>query len=238
MAERAVIGSTWLWGDGTSLKEGRFLSLIEELFVSTWLVQVGFGILWQRVIWTGLLTAIIAGGLWFVERTFGPEMLTASAAIGAGCVYFGLPSRTILSSLSEESVEKLAGGLRDLVYSPADVAALAASVQLIKTQSLERLSRFNVFAGIVWAAFFWFVGSRLLSPTVTVEVIRQSMIPTVFCGAAFFALMLFSAAYAAAVRTVFLTIDFSLLETRREVEEGAGAPEPDGFAIGPTLVGN
>lgn len=218
MAERALIGSTWLWGDGVSLKEGRLVSLIEELLVSPWLVLVGFGVLWRRVVWTGLLTAIVAGSLWFIEPTFRSEMLVASAVVGAGCVYFGLPSRTILSGLSEKSVEVLVAGLLDLVDTSVDVAGLVAGAQLIKTQSMERLSRFNVFAGIVWAAFFWFVGSRLLSPTVTVEVVRQSMLPTVFCGAAFFALMLVSSAYAVAVRTVFLTIDFALLETKRVVE--------------------
>lgn len=222
LAERAVIGRTWLWGEDGVPRDGRLIALAEELLVAPWLVQTGLKVIWQRIVWTCLLTAIVACALWFIEPQLRPEMVVASFIIGATCVYFGLPSRTIFSGLSGNSVATLAKQLNTLSDSSADLDRLEKGVQLIKTQSLDRLSRFNVFAGILWAIFFWIVGARLLSPSVTIEVFRESALPVVFGGAAFFALMGVSAGYAAAVRIVFLGLDFALLDARRDTETNQG----------------
>lgn len=218
LAERAVIGRTWLWGEDGVPTDGRLIALAEELLVAPWLVQAGFKVIWRRLVWIGLLTSIVACALWFIEPIFRQEMLFASFIIGATCVYFGLPSRTIFSGLSGDSVTSLAKQLMNLSDSSAAVDRLERGVQLIKTQSLDRLGRFNVFAGILWAVFFWFVGSRLLSPSVTTEVFRDSALPIVLGGAAFFALMGVSAGYATAVRIVFLALDFAILDAKRDAE--------------------
>lgn len=196
LAERAVIGRTWLWeGDGVP-PDGRLIALVEELLVAPWLVQAGLKVIWQRLVWMAVLTSIVACAFWFIEPSFRQEMVVASFIVGATCVYFGLPSRTIFSGLSAKSVASLTKQLNSLSESSAEMDGLERGVQLIKAQSVDRLGRFNVFAGILWAAFFWFVGSRLLPPSVSTEVFRESAVPAVFGGAAFFALMSVSAAYA------------------------------------------
>lgn len=164
LAERAVIGRTWLWeGDGVP-PDGRLIALVEELLVAPWLVQAGLKVIWQRLVWMAVLTSIVACAFWFIEPSFRQEMVVASFIVGATCVYFGLPSRTIFSGLSAKSVASLTKQLNSLSESSAEMDGLERGVQLIKAQSVDRLGRFNVFAGILWAAFFWFVGSRLLPP--------------------------------------------------------------------------
>jgi len=215
LAERAVIGKTWLWHAGGKPKDGRVVTLIEELLVAPWLVQAGLSVLWGRAAWAAVVALVVACGLWLIEMKFLGETLVVAIAFGTGSVYFGLPSRTVLYGVSPASVGDLTRELIQLSESPDDIGSLASGVQLIKTQSLERLNRFNVFAGILWAAYFWFIGSRLLAPTVTPETIQGSLLPIVFVGAAFFGMMVVAAGYAAAVRIVYLTIEFALLDADR-----------------------
>lgn len=215
LAERAVIGRTWLWHAGGKPKDGRFVTLSEELLVAPWLVHAGLSVLWGRAAWATGIALTVACGLLLIEMEFVSETLVVAIAFGTGSVYFGLPSRTILYGVSPASVGDLTRELIQLSESSEDLAPLASGVQIIKTQSLERLNRFNVFAGILWAGYFWFIGSRLLSPTVTPETIQGSLIPIVFMGAAFFGMMVVAAGYAAAVRIVYLTIEFALLDADR-----------------------
>ncbi|QNG71002.1 hypothetical protein NIPOLPBK_04262 [Stenotrophomonas maltophilia] len=224
LAERAVIGRTWLWEEDGVPQDSRLIALAEEFLVAPWLVQAGLKVIWQRLVWMVVLTSIVACALWFIEPTFRQEMVIASFIVGATCVYFGLPSRTIFSGLSAKSVASLTKQLNGLGETSAELDRLERGVQLIKVQSVDRLGRFNVFAGILWAAFFWFVGSRLLSPSVSTEVFRESAVPVVFGGAAFFALMSVSAAYAAAVRIVFLALDFALLDAKTTTVATSPAP--------------
>ncbi|MBH1680195.1 MULTISPECIES: hypothetical protein [Stenotrophomonas] len=233
LAERAVIGRTWLWEEDGVPPDGRLIALVEELLVAPWLVQAGLKVIWQRLVWMAVLTSIVACAFWFIEPSFRQEMVVASFIVGATCVYFGLPSRTIFSGLSAKSVASLTKQLNSLSESSAELDGLERGVQLIKVQSVDRLGRFNVFAGILWAAFFWFVGSRLLSPSVSTEVFRESAVPVVFGGAAFFALMSVSAAYAVAVRIVFLALDFALLDAKANIAATSPAISRPGMSDAP-----
>ncbi|WP_238135676.1 hypothetical protein [Xanthomonas fragariae] len=95
-----------------------------------------------------------------------------------------------------------------------ELERLSSGVQLVKVQTTERLARFNVFTGIVWGALFWFAGARVFSPTVPPEVVESSIFPLIAASVLFSVLFTAAVGYATAVRVVYQTLDFALIEVK------------------------
>lgn len=209
LAEYAVVNRRPL-----RTKEDALRALSEELLVGPWLIMSGLGIIWKRLLWVFVLTSIIVAGLCLVERAFNPVMILAALTLGAISVYFGLPTRTVLAGVTAKSVGELAGAIEGLVKDQGDLERLSSGVQLVKTQTTERMARFNVFIGIVWGALFWLVTARVLSPTVAPDVLETSLFPTIAAASSFIGLFVVAVGYAAAVRVVYQALDFALLEVK------------------------
>jgi len=193
-------------------KEDALRALSEELLVGPWLIMSGLGIIWRRLLWVFVLTSIIVAGLCLVERAFHPVMILAALTLGVISVYFGLPTRMVLAGVTAKSVGELAGAIEGLVKDQGELERLSSGVQLVKTQTTERMARFNVFIGIVWGALFWLATARVLSPTVARDVLETSLFPTIAAATSFIGLFVVAAGHAAAVRVVYQTLDFALLE--------------------------
>lgn len=218
LAEYAVVDRPPL-----RVKEGGLRALSEELLVGPWLVMSGFGIIWKRLLWIFLLTLIFVIGLLLLERAFDPAMVLAVLALSVVSVYFGLPSRTVLAGVSAGSIGKLAGAIEELVKDQAELERLSSGVQLVKTQTTERMARFNVFVGILWGALFWLVTARVLSPAISADTLKASIFPAIAATITFVGLFVLSAGYATAVRVAYQTLDFALLEVKGRLAHGAPA---------------
>ncbi|MBB4606492.1 hypothetical protein [Xanthomonas arboricola] len=209
LAEHAVVKSTPF-----GKRDDAFRALSEELLVGPWLILSGLGILWKRLVWALVLALIIALYLRLFEHAFSAAMGFAALTIAMLCVYFGLPSRTVLAGVSGKAIDALAAAIVEQTGDKDELERLSSGVQLVKVQAMERLSRFNVFAGILWGALFWFAGARLLSPTVTPEVFEASLWPTIAGVLVFLFVFTVAVGYATAVRVVYQTLDFALIEVK------------------------
>lgn len=127
---------------------------------------------------------------------------------------FWTPSRTVLAGVNGRAIDALAVAIGEQVRSKDELERLSSGVQLVKVQTTERLARFNVFAGIAWAALFWFAGARVLSPNVPLQIVESSISPLIAGSVLFFVLFTAAVGYATAVRVVYQTLDFALIEVR------------------------
>lgn len=209
LAEHAVVKSTPF-----GKQDDAFRALSEELLVGPWLILSGLGILWKRLVWALFLALIIAVYLRLFEHAFSAAMAFAALTIATLCVYFGLPSRTVLAGISSKAIDALAAAIVEQTSDKDELERLSSGVQLIKVQAMERLARFNVFAGVVWGALFWFAGARVFSPSASPEVIEASIFPLIAASVLFSVLFTAAVGYATAVRVVYQTLDFALIEVK------------------------
>lgn len=106
------------------------------------------------------------------------------------CVYFGLPSRTVLAGVNGRAIGALAVAIGEQVRSKDELERLSSGVQLVKVQTTERLARFNVFTGIVWGALFWFAGARVFLRQCRLRWLSRASFPSLqlLCSSPFFSL--------------------------------------------------
>jgi len=216
LAEYAVVDRPPLW-----VKEDGLRALSEELLVGPWLVMSGFGIIWKRLLWIFVLTLIFVIGLFLLETAFDPVMVLAALALSVVSVYFGLPTRTVLAGVTARSIGMLAGAIEEFVKDQAELERLSSGVQLVKTQTTERMARFNWFVGILWGALFWLVTARVLSPAISPDTLKASIFPAIAATISFAGLFVVAAGYAAAVRVAYQILDFALLEVKGRLAHGA-----------------
>lgn len=203
-------------------KDDALRALTEEALVGPWLVMTGVTIIWKRIAWGFLIAALLTILMGIFERSYSGSMWLATLTFGMGCVYFGLPSRTVLAGVSEQSIDKLQSEVRHHVTDLAGLDRLSSGVQIVKSQAMERLGRINVLIGVAWGALFWFVSSHVLSPAASAENVEMGAWWALVLGIMFALLMVSAVSYSAAVRTVFHTLDFALIEVRRELSERRG----------------
>lgn len=209
MAEHAVVQSRPF-----AKRDDLLRALSDELLVGPWLILSGLGILWKRFVWVLGLTIIIAAYLRLFDHAFSASAAFAALLLATLSVYFGLPSRTILAGVNGKAIDALAVAIGEQVRSKDELERLSSGVQLVKVQTTERLARFNVFAGIAWAALFWFAGARVLSPNVPPQIVESSISPLIAGSVLFFVLFTAAVGYATAVRVVYQTLDFALIEVK------------------------
>jgi len=209
LAEHAVVDRPPLWQ-----KDDAVRALTEEVLIGPWLVMKGFAIVWKRIAWGTVAAVLFSILVGIVGAGSSWSGWLAAMMFGAGCVYFGLPTRTVLAGVSEEPIQRVSDGIQLQVKSLDALDRLSSGVQLVKLHATERLGRLNVFVGVVWGALFWFVSARVLSPNVSSEALLVSVPWVLILGLIFCLLLVAAVSYAAAVRAVFQTLDFALIEVR------------------------
>lgn len=213
LAEHTVLGTNVYRQDDDNL------SAIIDTGLSSWaFVFFGFKVLGTRLIW-GLVCTVLCG-IWlrlFSDVTTGP-MIIAALALGCGGVIFSMPSRSTLSGVKSQNVSRVRSVIVVFVKTSSELDSFSTAHQIIKTHAFDRIGRFNVIAGVAWAVLFWFWSSFIFRPPEQALADGGYINFAVLAALIFVILFLVSACHAAAVRAVYLTIDFAIIEARSELE--------------------
>lgn len=213
-AEQALIGGKPLRESDDALR-----SYLDELLVGPWLVLCGLKILFRRLGWGLLIAGTFIVFIGLVERAWSWDYLIPAIMFGAGSVYFGLPSRTAISSgVTTDIIRGLTQNIHAIATDEKELSRLHAGVQLVRGQAMERLGRFNVLAGIAWAALFWYVSSHVLAPNLPPDIVKDGLGHTLVAILVFTFLLVIASSYATAVRAVYQTLDFALLDVQRRLD--------------------
>jgi len=209
-AEYAAAGERQL-----SNPESRFGAVVEALISSWGFIGLGFKVMFGRLI-LGLVVAAIAliFLLLFGERLSKP-LLFASLMVGITGMLFGPSSRAVLAGMNAKSNAEVVEVLRDSIDSEWKLSCFADVVELIRRQMSDRISRFSVFAGISWAALFWFWGAHVLGPNLASEVTRRGLDLAIGATLVYMLFVVIATCHAAAARCVYLNIELALIELRR-----------------------
>lgn len=199
-AKRPVTGDGWL------------ALFVDAALVGPWLVIAGMRILRGRLILAVLLAATFSALFWIFDRQSSGNFIGPAILLAFGAVYFGLPSRTVTAGVRPSDIALLASAVGRGVADEGDLERLKAGVAIIRAQTFERLARFNVIAGISWAALFWFISSHVLALGVPPAIVSNSAGTGLIAVTAFLLAMGVAASYATAVRVVYQTLDFALLD--------------------------
>ena len=208
-AEYAAAGETELHES-----KGRFGTVMDTLFTSWVFIGLGFKVVFARLI-LGLVVALIALAFMLLSgEGLSKPLLFASLMVGVTGMLFGSPSRAVLSGTSVKTSQRVVAVLRDPINSEWKLNCFVDAVELVRRQMSERISRFSVFAGISWAALFWFWGAHVLSPNLTAEVTRRSLDLAVGATVVYTFFVVAATCHAAASRSVYMNIELALIELR------------------------
>lgn len=187
----------------------------EEGLFGPWLVISGAKVLFRRLAWALVVSGSVLAFLCLIERTVNASLVAASFALGFGSIYFGLPSRTAISSgITNRNLGILTSKVTDKATTLQDLEAIGAGVNVVRTQAMDRLARFNVLAAIAWGALFWYVSSHVLAPNASQEVMQRGLAITIPMVMFFALVLMVGACYSAGVRSVYQILDFALIEAK------------------------
>jgi hypothetical protein len=211
-AKRPVAGDGWL------------AVFVDAALVGPWLVMAGGRILRGRLVLAVLLAGLFTALFWLFDRQSSGNFYGPAIVLAFGSVYFGLPSRTVTAGVRSSNIEALASTLGQGVIDSDDLERLKTGVGIIRAQTFERLARFNVIAGISWAALFWFISSHVLALGVPPAMVGASAGASLISVTAFLIVMGTAASYATAVRVVYQTLDFAILEISAKLSRQTHIP--------------
>lgn len=151
-----------------------------------------------------------------MDRHVAWSSVVPALVIAVGSVYFGLPSRTVAAGVKPKNIATLALFIAEIAPGAADLERLQIGTAVFRTQTFERLARFNVLAGVGWAVLFWYGSSHLLSPALEPRVVGDDLVHTVVAALIFFFVLAVASSHATAIRAVYQTLDFGLLEVKAQ----------------------
>jgi len=201
------------------LKEGDSAIAIffDTLLVGPWLVLAGTRILSRRIGLVLLVASALVVYLWVMERHAALSSVFPALAMAAGSACFGLPSRIVTAGVKSENIAELALFIREISPMGDDVDRLALGVSVLRTQTFERLGRFNVLAGIGWAALFWYGSSHVFAPGLEPKILGDGLVHTVVAACIFFFILAVASSHSTAIRAVHQTLDFAILEVKAQL---------------------
>jgi hypothetical protein len=198
--------------------DGKWEVYTDSAFMGPSLVAAGSKILMVRFGITMLVAATFFIYFVAMDRHQWAGALLPAFGYAVLVVYFGLPSRTVASGVSVSHIAVLASQMRRIAPTKDDLARLEKGLAILRTQKLDRISRFSGIAGLGWGALFWYVTSHVFALGLDASTLGGSIGRAVVAGLAFIVVMGVSMAHTAAVRAVHTTIEFGLLEAQRVQE--------------------
>lgn len=195
--------------------DGRWTAYADTVFIGPWLIAAGFRMLARRLGLTLVVAATIFAYFFVMDHKRWAESLLPALCYASATVYFGLPSRTVAGGVTSKTIDALAADIGKVVQSEEDLDRLSAGLAVFRTQKMERISRFNVLAGIGWAALFWYATSHVFAPGLEAKVLGDGVVHAAISGFAFIIILGVASAHAVAVRAVHQTVEFALLEAKR-----------------------
>lgn len=185
----------------------------------------GFEILAKRLAACAATILAAFGYLVICEGGMSSKLIMPAMIFGAGLAYFAMPSRVAMKGVKPANVESLALAIEGCKLSDKQLKLLKDGVALYRVQAFERLTRFNYVAGLAWGVLFWYVGTHVLAPDLNADNMKDGLSNAMLGILIFLMVVAGAAAYTAAVRATYLTLDFALLEAEgRSREQGSGWP--------------
>jgi hypothetical protein len=185
---------------------------IDVVFVGPWFTFTGVKLYFKRLIVMACITGLFYLFMHFFNNTRNANLFWPAVWMASMVLTFGLPSVAGTSGAKTERIKKVADALDCLVSNHIELQAIKDGVDLIRKQSLERVTRINWVLGIAWASIFWFYTSQVFQSALAPNVISDHIglsLPFVFAFGFFGASAL---CYEEAVRVLYQTIDFAFLE--------------------------
>jgi hypothetical protein len=212
-AEQVLVGKPQAWPT-----QPRLLAYADTVLGGPWLVLAGAGILIKRLAWvlvTGITFALV---LSLFEDRDNVSVIGPAFILAFGVVYFSMPSRSLAAAVKPENVSSL----RDFILASAsdgqDLQRLQEGVIIVRTHTLEKLGRFSVLAGIAWGVLFWYAGTHALAPGLSPDAVSRGLSYGLLAALIFIFVLLAGTCHATAVRAVYQTLEFALLEAKATVE--------------------
>ena len=190
---------------------------LDTLLVGPWLVMAGAAMLGRRFRTVLLVAVVLLIFFWIAGRGISWQPVSPALIMAVGVVYFGLPSRTVTAGVTEENVRLLSGFILDTAPDDARLERLQAGISVLRAQITDRLGRFNVVIGTCWAALFGYASVHVLAPGLAPSILGNGIIFTGVAMTFFAGILGIAISHATAVRTVYLTLDFALLEAKAGV---------------------
>lgn len=191
-----------------------FAVYLDTLLVGPWLVMAGATMLARRFRLVLFVAIALLVCFWIVGRGVSWQPVPPALGMAVGVVYFGLPSRTVTAGVTDENIRSLSGFI--LIAAPDGVRLerLQAGISVLRALITERLGRFNVVVGICWAALFGYASAHVLAPGLAPALLGSGILFTGIAGIFFAGLLGVSISHTTAVRAVYLTLDFALLDAK------------------------
>lgn len=208
-AEQLLIRSRSPTGDGV------FSVYLDTLVTGPWLVMAGTRILIRRLGLATLVSSTLLAFFWAINKDFSWQQVAPAFLLGVGSTYFGRPSRTVVLGVTSENIQRLTHSILESVTRDTTLELLQTGVTILRTQTFERLTRFNIIAGISWGALFAYASAHVLAPGLTPKFLGDGIVHTGLALLFFFAVIGAASSYAVSVRAIYMTLDFAFLEAKR-----------------------
>ncbi|RUL62036.1 hypothetical protein EKH79_14065 [Dyella dinghuensis] len=190
---------------------------LDTLLVGPWLVMAGIDMLGRRFRLVLFVATVLLLFFWIVARGISWQPVAPALGMAVGIVYFGLPSRTVTAGVTEENIRSLCSYILDAAPNVTRLERLQAGTSLLRSQITDRLGRINVVIGICWAALFGYASAHVLAPGLAPSILGNGILFTGIAGIFFAGLLGIAISHTTAVRAVYLTLDFALLEAKAAI---------------------
>ena len=212
-AEQVLVGKPLAWPT-----QPRLMAYADTVLGGPWLVLAGAGILIKRLAWVLITGATLTLAMYLFEDRNGVPVISPAFFLAFGVVYFSMPSRSLAAAVKPENV----ASIRDFILASAsdgqDLQRLQEGVMIVRTHTLEKLGRFSVLAGVAWGVLFWYAGTHALAPGLSPDAVSRGLSYGLLAALIFMFVLLAGTCHATAVRAVYQTLEFALLEAKATVE--------------------
>ena len=217
-AEQILVGKPLDWPT-----QPRLQAYADTVLGGPWLVLAGAGILIKRLLWvliTGATFALVLS--LFEDRNSGP-VIGPAFILAFGVVYFGMPSRSLAVAVKPENVATLRDFILATAANAQGLQRLQEGVMIVRAHTLEKLGRFSVLAGVAWGVLFWYAATHALAPGLSPDAVSRGISYGLLAALIFMFVLLAGTCHATAVRAVYQTLEFALLEAKATEESTSQA---------------
>lgn len=217
-AEQVLVGKPLEWPI-----QPRFRAYADTVLGGPWLVLAGAEILAKRLMWVLITGATLALALSLFEDRNSGSVIGPAFILAFGVVYFSMPSRSLAAAVKPENVATVRDFILVTAVNTHDLQRLQEGVMIVRAHTLEKLSRFSVLAGVAWGVLFWYAGTYALAPDLSPDAVSRGLSYGLLAALIFMFVLLAGTCHATAVRAVYQTLEFALLEAKAIAESRPAA---------------
>lgn len=212
-AEQSLVGKPLDWPT-----RPEFRAYADTVLGGPWLVLAGAGILAKHLVWVLITGITFTVALFLFEDRSVVQVIGPAFILAFGVVYFAIPSRSLAAAVKPENV----ASVRDFILVVTDggkgLHRLQDAVLIARAHAMEKLGRFSVLAGVAWGVLFWYAGTHALAPGLSPDAVSRGLSYGLLAVFIFTFILLAGICHATAVRAVYQTLEFALLEAKSTTE--------------------